>query len=90
MCVCVCVCVCGTTCGEVLDRLRNWQLFPKYSATCASCGAVWHVGVTTALFEYSLSFSVLLLVFHTVGTDVYCRPAAPPPSKNTQRKRKSS
>ena len=84
------MCVCGTTCGEVLDRLRNWQLFPKYSATCASCGAVWHVRVTTALFEHSLSFSLLLLVFHTVGTDVSCGPTVPPPSKTPQKKRKSS
>ena len=89
MCVCVCVCVCGTTCGEVLDRLRNWQLFPKYSAVCASCGAVWHVQVTTAHFERSLSFSLLLLlVFHMVGTDVYCRPTAPPsPSQKTHRRK---
>jgi hypothetical protein len=85
------VCVCGTTRGEVLDRLGNWQLFPKYSAACASCGTVCHVQVTTALFKHSLSFSLLLLVFHMVGTDVCCRPTAPPPSqKNTQKKRKSS
>jgi hypothetical protein len=31
------------------------------------------------LNTHSLSFSLLLLVFHTLGTDVYCRPTAPPP-----------
>jgi hypothetical protein len=103
VCVCVCMhvfmCVCVTTYVQVLDRLRNWQLFPKYCAACSYpprrlvqvlAPSVMFRWVPTVLLNTAclLSVSLLLLVFHTVGTDVYCRPTAPSQKTHTEEKEK--